>query len=355
MTYEPILQLPTGPIDIVGDVHGRLEPLKQLMALLGYDESGRHPDGRRLVFVGDLCDRGPDSPEVFELVMRAAKVGEAVCLLGNHELALVEEQPKAGNAWFFGGQRGEIRDRTKFGPFTRLAPARRDKILAFCEAMPVAAEHRDLQIVHACWDAACVEFVRSLGRVSNTEIIRHSLVRVQKYLARRDLAERFPAAKAELEERRSRRSWRARGPHSATVATLIEDLKQGELIQQRRNPMMVLTSGYERYARNPQWLTEKWRFLERVPWWKKMKLAKPTIFGHYWRQRERVKVEHHDEHSVLFGAATAENWLGPERLAMCVDYRWHGNSNRPALAAYRPDIGDLVFWDGRLKSQWGKG
>ncbi|MBM5810911.1 MAG: hypothetical protein FJ191_02940 [Gammaproteobacteria bacterium] len=354
MTYEPILQLPTCPIDIIGDVHGQLAPLKQLMTLLGYDQCGRHPDGRRLVFVGDPCDRGPDSPGVFELVMRAVEVGGATCLLGNHELALVEGEPKAGNAWFFGGKRDAERDRTTFGPFRRLAPARRDEILAFCEAMPVAAEHRELQIVHACWDEECVEFVRSLGRVSNTEIIRHGLARAQGYLARYGLAERFPAAKARLEKQRRRRSWKAGGPHSAAVGTLIEDLKQGEVIQQRHNPMMVLTSGYEREARTPQWLAGKWRFLERVPWWRRAKLAKPTVFGHYSRQRELVRVEDHDEHSVLFGAARDEHWLGPDRLAMCVDYRWHGNSRRPALAALRPDIGDLMFWDGRLTSRWGK-
>jgi len=82
MERSKILRLGPEPIDVVGDVHGHLDPLRQLMRLMGYDAAGRHPEGRRLLFVGDLCDRGPDSPGVFELVMRAVEDGGALCLLG---------------------------------------------------------------------------------------------------------------------------------------------------------------------------------------------------------------------------------------------------------------------------------
>lgn len=61
----------TGPFDIVGDVHGCRAELETLLTRLGWelrrDERGRpvdgtHPSGRTAVFVGDLVDRGPDSP-----------------------------------------------------------------------------------------------------------------------------------------------------------------------------------------------------------------------------------------------------------------------------------------------------
>ena len=51
-----------GPLDIIGDVHGECGTLCKLLDRLGYDGNGDHPEGRRLVFVGDLVDRGPDSP-----------------------------------------------------------------------------------------------------------------------------------------------------------------------------------------------------------------------------------------------------------------------------------------------------
>ena len=59
-----------GPLDIIGDVHGEIDPLRSLLRHLGYDDGGLHPDGRRLVFVGDLTDRGPDSPAVVNLIQR---------------------------------------------------------------------------------------------------------------------------------------------------------------------------------------------------------------------------------------------------------------------------------------------
>lgn len=64
-----------GPIDVIGDVHGELAALTDLIAALGYDADGVHPDGRRLVFVGDLCDRGPDSPGVLRWVQRLVEAG----------------------------------------------------------------------------------------------------------------------------------------------------------------------------------------------------------------------------------------------------------------------------------------
>ena len=48
-----------------------------------------HPAGRRAVFVGDLVDRGPDSPGVLRLVMGMVAAGHALCVPGNHENKLV--------------------------------------------------------------------------------------------------------------------------------------------------------------------------------------------------------------------------------------------------------------------------
>ncbi|GGV06979.1 polynucleotide kinase-phosphatase [Streptomyces litmocidini] len=74
----------TGPFDIVGDVHGCRSELETLLAKLGYVD-GRHPEGRTAVFVGDLVDRGPDSPGVLRRVMGMVAAGDALCVPGNHE------------------------------------------------------------------------------------------------------------------------------------------------------------------------------------------------------------------------------------------------------------------------------
>ncbi|MEU8932930.1 polynucleotide kinase-phosphatase [Streptomyces sp. NPDC048409] len=74
----------TGPFDIVGDVHGCSLELEALLAKLGYAD-GVHPEGRTAVFVGDLVDRGPDSPGVLRRVMSMVGSGNALCVPGNHE------------------------------------------------------------------------------------------------------------------------------------------------------------------------------------------------------------------------------------------------------------------------------
>ncbi|MEU9981700.1 polynucleotide kinase-phosphatase [Streptomyces sp. NPDC050856] len=74
----------TGPFDIIGDIHGCSSELETLLAELGYVD-GSHPDGRTAVFVGDLVDRGPDSPGVLRRVMGMVASGDALCVPGNHE------------------------------------------------------------------------------------------------------------------------------------------------------------------------------------------------------------------------------------------------------------------------------
>ncbi|MGW0334655.1 polynucleotide kinase-phosphatase [Streptomyces sp. NPDC003011] len=74
----------TGPFDIIGDIHGCSAELEALLGTLGYAD-GTHPDGRTAVFVGDLVDRGPDSPGVLRRVMSMVASGDALCVPGNHE------------------------------------------------------------------------------------------------------------------------------------------------------------------------------------------------------------------------------------------------------------------------------
>ncbi|MFJ6634791.1 polynucleotide kinase-phosphatase [Streptomyces sp. NPDC091376] len=74
----------TGPFDIIGDIHGCRSELDTLLTTLGYVD-GAHPEGRTAVFVGDLVDRGPDSPGVLRRVMSMVAAGNALCVPGNHE------------------------------------------------------------------------------------------------------------------------------------------------------------------------------------------------------------------------------------------------------------------------------
>lgn len=85
----------TGPFDIIGDIHGCLTETLDLLGVLGYEVTMRdghysisHPQGRKVVFVGDLVDRGPDSPGVVRLVSDAVESGAGFCVAGNHDVKL---------------------------------------------------------------------------------------------------------------------------------------------------------------------------------------------------------------------------------------------------------------------------
>ncbi|MEO1398763.1 MAG: polynucleotide kinase-phosphatase, partial [Pseudomonadota bacterium] len=89
-----------GPFDIIGDVHGCADELIALFDTLGYSVSisgegddrrvvSKVPEGRRTVFVGDLVDRGPKSPDVLRIVMHMVGAGQAICVPGNHDVKLL--------------------------------------------------------------------------------------------------------------------------------------------------------------------------------------------------------------------------------------------------------------------------
>ncbi len=92
-----------GPFDIIGDVHGCFDELAALLGQLGYeiyqatDSSSagwynvQHSGGRKAVFLGDLVDRGPRTPEVLRLVMSMVESGVALCVPGNHDVKLMRK------------------------------------------------------------------------------------------------------------------------------------------------------------------------------------------------------------------------------------------------------------------------
>ena len=92
-----------GPFDIIGDIHGCFDELEQLLTKMDYQitrtgKTGHDdqfevipPDGRKAVFLGDLVDRGPGTPDVLKLVMSMVANGSALCVPGNHDIKLMRK------------------------------------------------------------------------------------------------------------------------------------------------------------------------------------------------------------------------------------------------------------------------
>jgi protein phosphatase len=92
-----------GPFDIIGDLHGCCDELEQLLQKLGYepvrrdddpvwgDRSYRHPQGRKVVFLGDVVDRGPRILDTLRLVHNLVADGVALCVPGNHDMKFLRK------------------------------------------------------------------------------------------------------------------------------------------------------------------------------------------------------------------------------------------------------------------------
>ena len=74
--------------DLIGDIHGHADELIWLLEALGYRNSGGvfgHRD-RKVIFLGDFIDRGPQIREVLGIVKSMIDHGTALGIMGNHEL-----------------------------------------------------------------------------------------------------------------------------------------------------------------------------------------------------------------------------------------------------------------------------
>lgn len=77
--------------DLIGDIHGFASELKCLLRKLGYQEregTWQHPE-RRVIFLGDFVDRGPEQVETIQIAQRMVEEGYALAVMGNHEFNAV--------------------------------------------------------------------------------------------------------------------------------------------------------------------------------------------------------------------------------------------------------------------------
>lgn len=320
---QPLLD---GPIDIVGDIHGEIDALRSLLAHLGYTR-GEHAQGRRLVFLGDLCDRGPDSPAVVELVQDLVDRQLAQCILGNHELNVLREDHKRGNCWILDPSHDE--NTTEFACKT-VSPAQRETFMAFFRTLPLALERPDIRIVHASWNDHAVDSLRDADLANIDAFTRHE-----------------EQMKRTLDEEGFRQAGRVElAPHKHALGDqsypmpLLAKVGLCEEKRQMLNPVRVLPSGPERTTDRQFFANGKWRFCDRVKWWSEYTAATPVVFGHYWRGNRESGVS--GGKPDLFEGSEPGDWLGPERNVYCVDFSVGGRFRERQLRAQRPDSGPFV-------------
>lgn len=278
MKRRLVQRLFDGPVDIIGDVHGESGALFQLLDRLGYDGNGHHKQGRRLVFLGDLVDRGPDSIAVVKFVMRLVSRGIAQCILGNHELNLLLGEHKHGNHWFYGETEALVRGSTEISFQNMIDPSDHDlrnSFLDFFRTLPVVLERPDLRVVHAMWHDEAVDALRTFDG---------------------DVLQAFDFFSEQ----------------SVKLQNDLTDPIDIELVIQNGNPVKVCTSGREVRADKEFYAGGKMRQCDRDQWWRNYKAPVPVVVGHYWRKRGSTTPDD------LFARAAGSH--GMINNVICIDY-----------------------------------
>ena len=149
--------------DIIGDIHGHAAPLERLLGEMGYQErSGayRHPS-RRVVFVGDLIDRGPAQPRVVQIARSMVDAGTAQIVMGNHEFNAI--------AWAtWDDERGDwcrahsAKNRGQHGAFLEQVgedSSLHRELIEWFRTIPMWLDLDGLRVVHACWDPVSMDML----------------------------------------------------------------------------------------------------------------------------------------------------------------------------------------------------
>ena len=148
----------------VGDVHGRLDLLRQIIDQLEADARSRSKGSTRIILLGDLIDRGPQSRETLELAkrMELENRGRVLVLCGNHEdmlLASAEGNADAQRLWLANGGDATLRSYgLDLSEFMDLPPEARGDTLAkrvgldtlnWLKALPLSYRNGDYFFCHA--------------------------------------------------------------------------------------------------------------------------------------------------------------------------------------------------------------
>ena len=348
---RPQARLFDGPLDVIGDVHGEIDALQALLGHLGYAADGCHPDGRRAVFVGDLCDRGPDSPAVLDLVMAWVQAGRAQCVLGNHELNVLLGEPKHGNGWFF--DRNHELANGEFLHSRSATVERRAAWTACLGCLPLALVRDDLRVVHACWDEAAMA---QLGPLLAGGVAYRAVHAALDARAHSLLRESGISARAAREVHAYRHAFKDR----AAALPMLPACAEEATLLQNANPVKVITSGLEGPSERPIWAGGRWRMTQRARWWNQYRDEPAIVVGHYWRLDERARsADVTGDWDYPLGDYGAYEWMGPRRNVFCVDYSVGGRYAERArggkppyqtrLAALRWPDRELVFDDGERR------
>ena len=165
--------------DIIGDIHGHATQLEQLLLKLNYqfiDDCYQHPDGRQVIFVGDLIDRGSQIRETLYIVKTMCDRGHAQCIMGNHEYnAICFHTPHIEKGGFFRDHSWkEIKQHLQTLEQFYGREKEWENYLEWFRSMPLYLDLPHFRVVHAWWNPQHIEWIQQNYTTMDSEFLSRS-------------------------------------------------------------------------------------------------------------------------------------------------------------------------------------
>lgn len=141
--------------DIVGDIHGHYDLLLKLLKELGYQKDGeiyKHPQ-RKIIFTGDIINRGPKIRATVSLIRKMVESGNAFCILGNHELNAILHSTFDKNGKLLRKRLARYQlPLMKTLEEYELHQNEYKEVIKWFRTLPIYIDFNDFRVVHGAWN-----------------------------------------------------------------------------------------------------------------------------------------------------------------------------------------------------------
>lgn len=159
--------------DLIGDIHGHATELKALLHKLGYRKQGgvwQHPEQRKVIFLGDFVDRGPEQVEVVDIARSMVEKGSALAVMGNHEynaVTWVTKDPEHPDDYLRNHNQKNLKGHREFLEQVGEGSPLHQDIINWFKTLPMYLDLPALRVVHACWHPDHVAVMNTLTDAEN--------------------------------------------------------------------------------------------------------------------------------------------------------------------------------------------
>lgn len=157
--------------DLIGDIHGHASELEALLAKMDYVEKGgvwQHPE-RKVIFLGDFVDRGPEQVETVTIARKMVENGQALTVMGNHEfnaVAWATEDPQNPGDFLRPHTDKNRGQHQAFLEQVGEGSEQHRSMIEWFKTLPVYLDLPNFRVVHACWHS---EQLTAINKYTDSE------------------------------------------------------------------------------------------------------------------------------------------------------------------------------------------